>query len=259
MKSLFWLMLVLIIPLSVRSQDRLFFHATVIMPAEGSQTVEYGNGVKTKPFQGNVKATIDDSIPLVPGNNLDTLGNAMILLEGGGASYHNPASCSFYFDEQSTVLRNVKIESNGLFHSFSASLDSLSVIVLTDSTWTVAETEPACTYSCHYEYFYLLPNHQDGKLVADGDGNSTLTTHVATGRVQPYPHSSSIRINPQGNGVVEFEVGPSISRAIEIVDALGRPIYTTSIIEDVIRITHLRPGCYFARLGTEVAKFIVME
>jgi len=65
-----------------------------------------------------------------------------------------------------------------------------------------------------------------------------------------------------GSGLVARFTTKSISEPLQIFDMIGQPVLKMPVesgMKDMILSSQsLPPGCYFARLGNEVVKFVVM-
>src|ERR1017187_4146767 len=135
MKSLFWIILALLVPLSATAQTRLFFHATIEMPVTGWHNPGYCSDDSSRPIN-SIKVQLNDSLPLVAGENQDALKSPMLNWGPNGICSGN---YTFQYDPQSHTLYNLQITAagqdgmdvSGWFDStnisFAISLDSISL------------------------------------------------------------------------------------------------------------------------------------
>ncbi|MDP4198569.1 MAG: T9SS type A sorting domain-containing protein [Bacteroidota bacterium] len=103
----------------------------------------------------------------------------------------------------------------------------------------------------------------------EGNQNETgIETDTVTLRVS-FPSNRVVQLsadppftlaNSQSGYVASFRTS-KIVRSLQLFNLLGQPVASMQIATGAgsINIPILPPGCYFARLGTEVAKFCVAE
>jgi hypothetical protein len=265
MKSSLWLVLVLLSPLSAKAQDRLFLNASALMSMSGysdlNAYVSHGDGR----YSDILEVKLRDTISLVADNAQDTLPirNSVMGPKYGGPQYLCSGFYTFHFDHQGHRLLNVVIRAGGYYGSFfSMTLDSLPLTAISDSTWSVTDAKWTCSYSCHYESLYLMPNGNNGSDVATGKGETTLATPNALSVYHSMKHER-VRIVMVANHAVQFESDDkSSTMSIDIYDAIGRITDLVHFEGGIARVTSLPPGCYFARLtssngASEVVKFVV--
>ncbi len=269
MKSLFWIILALLVPFSATAQSRLFFHATIDLPMTGwcddTSGCDQGGG----PINGSMEVRLDDSLPLIVGENHDTLKSAMADWGWGDPCVYS-GNYTFQFDPPSHTLYNLQITAAGKYYqdpndrdenNFAISLDSISLGVVSDSNWTLDGGRWPCTYSSNSYTQYVMMGGTDGVNSASGQGKTTFVSpnaNTASVEVSTEAPSSSIQITYLANGAVQIEHSTSGSEeVIEIFDALGRITVRATMDGNVARISNLAPGYYFARLGDQVAKFMV--
>ncbi len=89
-----------------------------------------------------------------------------------------------------------------------------------------------------------------------------LEIYPASAEVLTVP-DLNIPLHVTSNGVNEMFSfnSSSIGRNLEVMDMLGRIVFSTSLAPSEtwheVPLEQLPPGCYFARLGDQVAKFVV--
>ena len=264
MKVLLWLLLILLIPLSAWSQSRLFLRATVPMPMSGSSDFKaylcHGSGA----FDDNAELKFQDSIPILAGDNQATLSHTLLTrgntpYSAGLHEFRFQGLCTFQFNPQNHTLLWFNLSGGNFNAHFSISLDTVRVVALSDSTWTLDDQSISCTYTCDYVDRYLMPNGNNGKDVAQGKGQTTFAGRNVLLVLLSNEHSS-IRISSIANGVIQIEGDVNKpGQEIEIFDALGRQVFHTAIDGQPIRVGNLRMGCYFARTRAEVRKFVVVD
>jgi hypothetical protein len=270
MKSLFWIILVLFVPLSAAAQSRLFFHATIDLPMHGwCGDVSHGCNEGGALINDTMEVELNEFFPLIAGENLGMLKSPIVDWNWGGP-YVYSGNYTFQYDPQSHTLYNLQITVAGLNGSsddsseinFAISLDSISLGVVSDSNWTLAYNDVPCSYSSSYYYQYLMYNSAEGVDQAIGQGQTTLVNlNVSTASVEVSTGgpSSNIQITYLGNGAVQIECSPSSpEEAVEIFDALGHLTLRATMDGNFAQISNLPLGCYFARIGDQVAKFIVL-
>ena len=142
---------------------------------------------------------------------------------------------------------------------FTLFIDSLHVVALSDTTWTLADENVPCTDTCSYEDKYLMPNGENGEDFASGIGVSTfvgrnvLLVHLQNAH-------SRLRITSLANAGLLIDANQdAIGQALEVFDYLGHRVVHEIYNGSPIRLATLRPACYFARLGEETVKFVVLQ
>jgi hypothetical protein len=271
MKSLFWIILALMIPISATAQSQLYFHATIDLPMMGTTDDTTGGcstgGEPIMPMSADMEVQFDDSLPLIAGENHDTLISAM----WGWGELAYAGNYTFQYDPQSHTLYNLQISAAGQYGpdqddnseniNFAISLDSISLGVVSESDWTLAGNDLPCSYSSTYHNQYLMLTGALGWQNISGKGQTTLVNLIpstASVEASPASSSSSIQISYLANGAVQIEGSSSVpAEEVEIFDALGHLTLRTPMDGNVAQISNLHPGYYFARLGDQVAKFIV--
>lgn len=258
MKVLLWVSFLFLIPVCGWAQGRLFLRATISMPVSGSSDFQGYVNHNSGAFDGFLEVTLHDSIALVAGKNRDSLFNIGLAL--GSNQFICVGVFNAQFDSESHKLLKVSIngEAKG-GKGFFVSLDSLEVVALSDSTWTVADQSVACNYTCYYADKYLLPNGSSGEDIASGIGQTIFVGRNILG-VRPSSRPSTIHIISLGPGVIQIEADANtLAQEIAIFDDLGRQVFRRNSDGGTIRVSDLRSGCYIARLGTEVIKFVVLQ
>lgn len=273
MKSAFWIILALMIPISGNAQSRLFFHATIDLPLTGT-TDDTTNGCSTggqpiTPISGDILVTLSDTIPLIAGENQGSLNSPIVNMRiMGGGTYAYSGNYTFQYDPQRHTISNVQITAGSTIPGYDSSeinfaltLDSISLSAVSDADWTLAGGGLPCSYSSGYYNQYLMMTGALGWQKASGQGQTTLVNlnaSTAGVEVSMGVPSSTIQITYIANGAVQIEgssSGPEVE--VEIFDAVGHLTLRTPMDGNVVQISNLVPGCYFARLGNQVAKFIV--
>ncbi len=266
MKSLSWIILVLLVPFSATAQSQLYFHATIEMPVTGWHNPGYCSDDSSRPIN-SITVQLNDSLSLVAGENQDSLKSPMLNWGPNGVCSGN---YTFQYDPQSHTLYNLQVSAAGHGDmdvsgwydsyniSFAISLDSISLGAVSESNRTLAGGSWLCSYSSHYSSIF---NGYSGGDNASGQGQTTLVTPTASTagvKVSTGVPSSSVQITYLTNGAVEIERSSSNpSEAVEIFDALGHVALRTNMNGNVAQISNLIPGLYFAHIGEQVAKFIV--
>jgi hypothetical protein len=274
MKSLFWIILVLLVPFSATAQTQLFFHATIDLPLTGTTDDTTGGcsvgGEPITPISGDILVTFSNTLPLIAGENQGTLNSPIVNMRimGGGVSAYS-GTYTFQYDPQSHTLYNLQITVAGQDSgsdvqteiNFAISLDSISLGLVSASNWSLAASGLPCLYSSNYYNQYLMMTGALGWQKASSQGQTTLVNLDASTAgvgVSAEVPSSNIEITYLANGSVEIECSQSSpSEVAEIFDALGHLTLRATMDGNVAQISNLPPGFYFARLGDQVAKFIV--
>ena len=258
MKVLLWLWIIVLIPFSASSQGRFYLRASISMPVSGSSDLQayisHGSGA----FDGSLEVKLRDTIALTAGDNRDSLRNTELKL-GGGSPYLCLGTCTFQFDSLNHILHKIGISGQAIGgKGFFISVDSLPVVALSDSEWTLPDQSVPCNYSCYYDDKYLMPNGNNGEDIASGLGQSTFVGRNILG-VRRASGPSTIHITSFGSGIIQIETSANLpSQEIEIFDGLGRQVFHTTFSGNTIRVSNLRSGCYITRLGSEMVKFVVI-
>jgi hypothetical protein len=263
MRSLFGLVLVIFVPLLVRSQDRIHFQAEIVLHDTGSWS-GYSKWYPGVNYGGPESRTLH----LWYNDTLTIMGDSI-----SGILQRNPGNLTSAFDRTTNTMRHVQIigsytpssDEDQTHFTFTLILDSLPLERESDSKYALMKGN----YDCHVSNSYSWghpggPEQSDLALTySSGSGGDTgfVTVYVPTiSSSVRYPIAKTIfHIISLSNGSVQIEGDPNAPiQTVEIIDHLGRTIRRANLESNSTRITSLIPGCYFARLGTEVAKFVVI-
>jgi len=190
MKSLFWIILVLLVPISGIGQTRLYFHATIDLPMTGTTDDTTGGcsigGEPITPISGDMEVTLNDTLPLIAGENRYSL-KSPIANWGGQCVYSG--NYKFQYDPESYTLSNLQITAAGNMIlgpndsteiNFAISLDSISLGVISESNWILAGGGLPCSYSSNYYTQYLMMTGALGWQKTSGQGQTILVSQTAS-------------------------------------------------------------------------------
>ncbi len=119
----------------------------------------------------------------------------------------------------------------------------------------------AGVYECQYFFSSVLQSFINGTTTCSDTGSiaDTLFFQIKPSTLEVSNSNLSTRIEFIDNGTQLLEFAPSFeARGLEIYNTVGNIVFRSSIsptssTEELL----LPPGCYFARLGDQVAKFVV--
>jgi hypothetical protein len=265
MKS-FCLLLTLIVPLVARAQDRLQLQAAVTMHDSGSwwgfskwdPTGTYG-GSESRTFA----VSFNDTLSIVGDSTSQSVSQSV---------QNRADTATAVFDRITTTIRHLRITgisgggTDGETYHFTISIDSLPIQQPAGSVLTVVPGSYTSQTTSSYSWTHPGgPEGSGGNLTqssgsGSGSGPTAFDVPTASSGVRVQHSNSGIRIYSLTGGAVQIEAEPSgPNEPIEIFDDLGRIVYRANFDGGSVRLTNLRAGCYFARLGGTCAKFVVSE
>jgi hypothetical protein len=245
-----------LIPLSASSQMKLHMRATIAMPVVGSSSRDAYPSHTPKAFSTDLIVRLDDTIALVIGSNIDTLRHGTWLEKNN--FYIMPYE--FQFDSADHAISSMKMHGRwmGALGEALIEVPLVHTVPVSDSMWEFTEGNVLCSFDCFYDEKYLMPNGENGETIFGGKGTTSFGANILS--VHQSPAHSSLHITSLTNGAVRIETDVIGSpQPIEIFDALGRQVVRETMEGNSLTITTLRPGCYFARIGSEIVKFVVID
>lgn len=116
-------------------------------------------------------------------------------------------------------------------------------------------------YQCHYFFSSVLQSFINGTTTCSDTGTiaDTLSLQIRPSTLGVRNSNLIPRIGFIDNGIQLFEFSsPSEAGELEICNTIGEIVFRASISPtSTYEELTLQPGCYFARLGDQVAKFVV--
>jgi hypothetical protein len=262
MKSLFWLPLMLLVPLSVWSQDRLQFQAEITLHDTGS-------------WSGWSKWHPDEDYGGPESRTLHLRFNDTLSINGDSIFSASPQKIDLTasINRDENMIRNLQITGHAsnqdedfVQFAFHLLIDSLP-FQKSGSLLIIPKGYYPCQASSTYSFGHPGPPYGRGPSDMTGCSGSGGDTALVLVFV-PFGKSSvaqpsiqtHIQITSTTHGTILIEGEPYASgETIEIFNTLGQKIYKTTYTENAVQVTDLSPGCYFARIGNVTAKFAVTQ
>jgi hypothetical protein len=183
-------------------------------------------------------------------------------------------SLSFAIDSSKTTVRNLTINYNPgglgpLYSGYRAIYDSLPLTEVSFGNFVVS----ANLYRGDFTYWAVYQDfHSQGWVDYGQSGDSEYETDSvylllssSNASVSPSFADSNMKqflvaFTQDRNELSASFLAASFQRMLEIIDLLGRKAASYPVpsgFESLQLPNNLAPGCYFARLGDQVAKFVV--
>ncbi len=252
----------------VLSQSTIIFHSHALLPGTSFYSREHPNdpyNIDTS-WPSAYEVSVDDTISLMLSDTIDVLAKNSLV--------RRSADVRFVIDSASSLIRNLHIsdtvrDDNGGPHDtmFSIVVDSASFVRFQDSTILVRSE---AFYSSYSLSSYAYTQYSGGGVITTGASGSGVAIDTIYLWIFPpgtdavpavsAPQQSYLRISYLPSVVAKVSFGPvEQSRWLAIVDYLGRTTERVFVRanQTEVEIGSLPPGLYFARLGDQVAKFVV--
>ena len=263
MKTSFWLLVLLLIPIAVWSQERLQFQVGVTLHDTGTWSgwskwhpdATYG-GADYRTLQ----LRFDDTISV----NGDSISFALTQFMNLSAA----------IDRSTNTIRDLHLYGNApgqdgdaVEFTVDLTIDSLPFEVHPGSLLVIPNGSYPCRALSSYWFAhsgapYALGGGSSDMTGCSGQGgdSSIVTLFVPNEKSRVTVHGKQPRIRisvANGTLLIEGDLDTA-EKIIEIYNILGKTLYRMKYEGNAIPLSNFPSGCYFLRLSNEVVKFVVM-